>query len=79
MLGGQVKGKQIYGTYPDLYQDSLLDVGRDRLIPMTRVDEFFAEMALWLGVSKTNLPLVLPNIPRFYSTASVTPPVGFLL
>jgi uncharacterized protein (DUF1501 family) len=79
VLGGQVKGKQFYGTYPDLYQDSLLDVGRGRLIPTTSVDEFFAEMALWLGVSKTNLPLVLPNISRFYSTSSTTPPVGFLL
>jgi len=79
VLGGQVKGKQIYGTYPDLYQDSLLDVGRGRLIPTTSVDEFFAEMALWLGVSKTNLPLVLPNISRFYTTSGVTPPVGFLL
>ncbi len=79
VLGGQVKGKRIYGTYPDLYQDNLLDVGRGRLIPTTSVDEFFAEMALWLGVSKTDLPLVLPNIARFYSPSSVTPPVGFLL
>ncbi|MEO8617530.1 MAG: DUF1501 domain-containing protein, partial [Luteolibacter sp.] len=78
VLGGQVKGKQIYGSYPDLYQDSLLDVGRGRLIPTTSVDEFFAEMALWLGVSKTDLPLVLPNISRFYSAASTTPPLGFL-
>ncbi|MES2657295.1 MAG: DUF1501 domain-containing protein [Verrucomicrobiota bacterium] len=79
VLGGQVKGKRIYGTYPDLYQDSALDVGRGRLIPTTSVDEFFAEMALWLGVPKSSLPLVLPNISRFYSPSSVTPPVGFLL
>ena len=79
VLGGQVKGKQIYGTYPDLYQDNILDVGRGRLIPTTSVDEFFAEMALWLGVAKTDLPLVLPNISRFYSTTGSTPPVGFLL
>ncbi|MES2438816.1 MAG: DUF1501 domain-containing protein [Verrucomicrobiota bacterium] len=78
VLGGQVKGRQIYGSYPDLYQDSLLDVGRGRLIPTTSVDEFFAEMALWLGVAKTDLPLVLPNISRFYSATSTTPPVGFL-
>ena len=82
VLGGQVKGKQIYGTYPDLYQDSVLDVGRGRLIPTTSVDQFFAEMALWLGVAKTDLPLVLPNISRFYSiteTTGNTPPMGFLL
>ena len=79
VLGGQVKGKQIYGTYPDLYQDNVLDVGRGRLIPTTSVDEFFAEMALWLGVAKTDLPLVLPNISRFYSPSNASPPVGFLL
>lgn len=79
VLGGQVKGRHIYGSYPDLYQDNLLDVGRGRLIPTTSVDEFFAEMALWLGVSKTDLPVVLPNIARFYSLSGNTPPVGFLL
>ena len=79
VVGGQVKGQRIYGHYPDLYQDNPLDVGRGRLIPTTSVDEFFAEMALWLGVSKTDLPLVLPNITRFYSPASVSPPLGFLL
>ena len=78
VVGGQVKGKRIYGNYPDLYQDNPLDVGRGRLIPTTSVDEFFAEMALWLGVSKTDLPLVLPNIARFYSPASLTPPLARL-
>ncbi len=79
VLGGQVKGQRIYGSYPDLTIDNPLDVGRGRLIPTTSVDEFFAEMALWLGVQKTSLPLVLPNISRFYSTSSSAPPMGFLL
>ena len=79
MLGGAVKGKQVYGQYPDLYADNPLDVGRGRLIPSTSVDAFFAEMALWLGVQKSSLPLVLPNISRFYNTASSSPPMGYLL
>lgn len=79
VLGGQVKGKRIYGSYPDLYQDNNLDLGRGRLIPTTSVDEFFAEMALWLGVSRSNLPLVLPNISRFIDTGGTSAPVGFLL
>ncbi len=79
VLGGRVKGKRIYGEYPDLYQDSPLDVGRGRLIPTTSVDEFFAEMALWLGVPQSSLPMVLPNISRFHSSTATTPPVGFLL
>ncbi len=79
VLGGAVKGKQVYGQYPDLYADNPLDVGRGRLIPSTSVDAFFAEMALWLGVQKSSLPLVLPNISRFYNTASSSPPMGYLL
>jgi hypothetical protein len=39
---------------------------------------FLAELALWLGGSASNLPLVLPNIGNFYDTTSGTPPVGFL-
>ena len=79
VLGGQVKGQRIYGSYPDLTIDNPLDVGRGRLIPTTSVDEFFAELALWLGVQKTSLPLVLPNISRFYSTSNSAPPMGILL
>lgn len=79
VLGGQVKGRRIHGTYPDLFPDNSLDVGRGRLIPTTSVDEFFAEMALWLGVSRSNLPLVLPNISRFIDINGTAPPVGFLL
>ena len=79
VVGGQVKGRRIYGQYPDLFLDNSLDVGRGRLIPTTSVDAFFAEMALWLGVSPTSLPLVLPNIARFHSPSSTKPPVGFLL
>ena len=79
VVGGGVNGKRIYGTYPALYADNSLDVGRGRLIPTTSADEYFAELALWLGVSKTSLSLVLPNISHFYDTTASTPPLGFLL
>lgn len=79
VVGGGVNGRRIYGQYPALFEDNPLDVGRGRLIPTTSVDEYFAELALWLGVSKTNLPLVLPNIANFYSPGSSTPPLGFMM
>ena len=79
VVGGGVNGQRIYGQYPSLYDDNPVDVGRGRLIPTTSADEYFAELALWLGVSKTDLPLVLPNIGNFYNTGSSSPPVGFLL
>lgn len=77
VMGGPVKGGEIYGTYPQLYADNNLDLGRGRLIPTTSCDEYFAELALWLGVSPSDLPTVLPNIGRFYSPGS-TAPIGFL-
>lgn len=78
VVGGPVKGRKIYGRYPALFADNPLDVGRGRLIPTTAVDQYFAELALWMGVSRTDLPLVLPNIARFHDLATTTAPVGFL-
>jgi uncharacterized protein (DUF1501 family) len=78
VVGGAVDGKKIYGAYPDLYADSPLDIGRGRLIPTTSVDSYFAELALWLGVPRSSLPLVLPNIGRFLDLSGASAPVGFL-
>ncbi len=78
VVGGSVAGQRIYGQYPSLYNNNPLDVGRGRLIPTTSVDEYYAELALWLGVPKSSLPLVLPNISRFYSLTNASNPVGFL-
>lgn len=78
VVGGGVNGKNIYGQFPALYEDNPLDLGRGRLIPTTSVDAYFAELALWLGVSKASLPLVLPNITRFYDPQSSAWPLGFL-
>jgi uncharacterized protein (DUF1501 family) len=78
VLGGGVSGRRIFGAYPSLYEGSALDVGRGRLIPTTSVDAYFAELALWLGVPKSSLHLVLPNIGTFYDTSSSGNPLGFL-
>ena len=85
VVGGSVRGKQIYGTFPSLAinpesgpEQNPLDTGNGRLIPTTSCDQFFAELALWLGVSPTNLPLVLPNIGNFYSPSASNPPLGFM-
>ena len=78
VMGGAVNGRRIFGQYPSLYEDNPLDTGRGRLIPTTSVDEYFADLALWLGVDRANLPLVLPNIGRFHNLASATPPLGLL-
>jgi uncharacterized protein (DUF1501 family) len=86
VVGGQVIGRKIYGAYPSLAVNpepgaevNPLDTGRGRLIPTTSCDEFFAEMAIWLGVPKTSLPLILPNIGNFFATSGSGSPLGFLL
>jgi len=79
VMGGAVNGQERYGTYPDMGSGSMLDIGRGRLIPTTSVDEYFAELALWFGVPRQDLELVLPNVRRFYDPSSASPPIGMLL
>jgi len=78
VMGGAVHGGDVYGTFPELALGNTLDTGRGRLIPTTSVDELFAELALWFGVSTADLPLVLPNVGRFWTPGSVVPPLGLL-
>ena len=80
VAGGAVKGKKIYGAYPDLHiaDNPLLTSNRGRLIPTTAADKMFAELSLWFGVSPNDLHLVLPNIANFYSVNSGSNPLGFL-
>ncbi len=80
VTGGAVQGRDIYGTYPDLYLNGnpLVVSNRGNLIPTTSADEYFAEMALWFGVSPSDLSTILPNIGYFYDVSSGTSPLGFL-
>jgi uncharacterized protein (DUF1501 family) len=69
VMGGPVAGSQVYGNYPSL---SLVNndfnlSSRGRMLPTTSVDEFYAELALWYGVSPNDLDYVLPNLCNFYS------------
>lgn len=79
VVGGGVKGGSIYGKYPSLALKSDVDAGQGRLIPGMSVDEYSAELALWLGVSPQDLTTVLPNIGSFHDPASSKAPVGFLI
>jgi uncharacterized protein (DUF1501 family) len=77
-MGGSVNGGSFYGAYPEIQPASPLDVGRGIYAPTTAVDEYFAELALWFGVSASELDTVLPNVGAFYSPASTEMPLGFL-
>ncbi len=65
IMGGAVKGGDIYGRMPSLRIGGTDDTGRGAWIPTTSVDEYNATLAKWFGVSDSNLPVVLPNIGRF--------------
>ncbi|HEY1108605.1 MAG TPA: DUF1501 domain-containing protein, partial [Opitutaceae bacterium] len=74
IVGGAVKGGDIYGNMANLTIRGPDDVGtRGMWLPSTSVDEYAATLATWFGVSATDLPTVLPNIGRF-----ATRNLGFL-
>ena len=73
VVGGAVRGGDIFGRMPDFALNGPDDTGRGRWIPTTSVDEYSATLATWFGVSATDLPVVLPNIGQF-----ARPNLGFL-
>lgn len=79
VMGGSVNGGRFYGEYPELSDNSPLDVGRGIYVPTTPVDEYFADLALWFGLAAGELEHVLPNIRTFYSPESGDPPLGMLI
>lgn len=77
VFGGAVNGGQIYGQYPSLALDNELELGNGILLPELCTDEYFAELALWLGVDESNLVEIFPNLENFYTPGSGNP-IGFL-
>jgi uncharacterized protein (DUF1501 family) len=74
VMGGAVRGRQTYGTFPTLQLGGPDDfTAQGRWVPTTAVDQYAATLASWFGVSATDLPSVLPYIGR-YATANL----GFL-
>jgi uncharacterized protein (DUF1501 family) len=78
VIGGSLNGKKMYGKYPNLKLNDDLDIGNGVFIPTTSTDEYFAELALWFGVSKNELPTIFPGIKNFYSLSNTNLPLGFM-
>ena len=77
VIGGAVNGGQIYGHYPSLALGNDLELGNGVLLPELCTDQYFAELALWLGVDPSNLEDIFPNVGNFY-TPGTGNPIGFL-
>jgi uncharacterized protein (DUF1501 family) len=66
VMGGAVRGGELYGTFPNLALGGPDDSGtRGVLIPTTSLDQFGGTLARWFGVDAVEMPSVFPNLANF--------------
>ncbi len=66
VLGGAVKGGQMYGTFPTLALNGPDDSGTNgRWVPTTGSVQYAATLASWFGVSPSQMAMIFPNIGSF--------------
>ena len=65
VVGGAVRGRDIYGAFPTTGLGHELDVGSGSLLPTTSVDQYGATLAKWFGVPDNQLGEVFPNLANF--------------
>jgi uncharacterized protein (DUF1501 family) len=74
ILGGAVRGGDIYGALPTFALAGPDDVGNNgRWIPKISIDQYGATLATWFGVAPAALPGIFPNLANFSA-----PTLGFL-
>jgi uncharacterized protein (DUF1501 family) len=71
IMGGAVKGGDMYGQYPtigvDLGSFTNPDATGNATIPTASVDQYAATLGTWFGVSSSALDLIFPNLRSFSS------------
>ena len=77
IMGGGIHGAQVYGHYPELSSLNPLNIGQGVYAPSTSNDQYFAELALWLGVPLSKISYVLPNLQAFNSPLDKSANLGF--
>jgi uncharacterized protein (DUF1501 family) len=73
IMGGAVQGGRYYGTFPIMGLNNNDEVGSGRLLPTTSVDQLASTLALWMGVSPSDLSMIVPRVGNF-----ATPNLGFM-
>ncbi len=85
VMGGAVKGGDLYGTFPVLatkntnnsnFDGSPDQLGNGALLPTTSVDQLGATLGTWFGLSSTQVADVFPNLANF---ALAKRNLGFML
>jgi uncharacterized protein (DUF1501 family) len=71
VMGGAVRGGEIYGRYPTLALGGPDDAEAEgRWIPTTSIDQYGATLARWFGLAEPAIAQVFPNLALF-PTANV--------
>lgn len=78
MGGSQLAGRRVFGQYPDITIGGEWDTGQGRFIPTTSVDEYAFEIARWLGVPNSEMPVIFPNLHRFLDVNNPATHLGML-
>ena len=65
VMGGAVRGGDIYGLMPDLALEGPDDAGDGRLIPTLSTDQYDATLARWFGMDEVDLHGLFPHLKRF--------------
>ena len=64
VMGGAVKGGEIYGSMPSIEVDSP-DAWYDRLVPTTAMESYLATLMKWFGASESEMREIFPNLESF--------------
>ncbi len=70
VVGGAVRGGQIYGDYPLLQIGSAQDVGGGRFIPTVSADQYAATLASWFGVTEPDTRRCRPEYRQLHRPES---------
>ncbi len=86
VVGGAVRGGDVYGRFPQIGVGTPDEVGQGRLLPGVSVDQLAGALGRWFGISDAELLSMMPNLGNFGSganasakVASALAPVSFLV